>query len=414
MQRSFIETCLEKLEMTDSTVRRSSGIVLLYLSAGTDENTEVSSRLRSASKTNILLKNCGTYPLLVHSLCSSAEKCKQFAGNPEDPTTSPSGIKADFDMRLYLNLLYFLLEFNKKDKDFITEISEPCVNDKSLVFILFNLVHDFGEPNGKLYPIKKLLLMLWKTLHFTLGSLNVVAERKEKIRKELGLRSYPNGFTKARKEHLQYFQNEVCARFPYTDNNPSALPKPIFEGLHVIKNHLYISVNDIQREVEDEMLANKIGSKHAKHPFNKKGPRFLHADTPLIEVLYKSLLPDFSRYIIIILKILLAASPSVKNYTGAINLMCEIGEQKTEGYVASVQTNMDVSRHKEIVIKAISSILLILLKHLKLNHIYQFEFVCQLLVDANCLLLILKFLNQQDLAAFLTAKNDISDLEFFF
>lgn len=32
---------------------------------------------------------------------------------------------------------------------------------------------------------------------------------------------------------------------------------------------------------------------------------------------------------------------------------------------------MDVNRHKEIIVKSISALLLLLLKHLKLNHIYQ-------------------------------------------
>jgi len=32
---------------------------------------------------------------------------------------------------------------------------------------------------------------------------------------------------------------------------------------------------------------------------------------------------------------------------------------------------VDVNRHKEIIVKAISAILLLLLKYFKLNHIYQ-------------------------------------------
>lgn len=70
----------------------------------------------------------------------------------------------------------------------------------------------------------------------------------------------------------------------------------------------------------------------------------------------------------------------------------------------SMRLGIDVNRHKEIIIKAVSAILLLLLKHFKLNHIYQFEFMSQHLVFANCIPLVLKFLNQ-DILAFIKAKN---------
>lgn len=70
----------------------------------------------------------------------------------------------------------------------------------------------------------------------------------------------------------------------------------------------------------------------------------------------------------------------------------------------SMKLGIDVNRHKEIIVKAVSAILLLLLKHFKLNHIYQFEFMSQHLVFANCIPLILKFLNQ-NLVAYTEAKN---------
>lgn len=37
----------------------------------------------------------------------------------------------------------------------------------------------------------------------------------------------------------------------------------------------------------------------------------------------------------------------------------------------SMKLGIDVNRHKEIIVKSISTLLLLLLKHFKLNHIYQ-------------------------------------------
>lgn len=36
-----------------------------------------------------------------------------------------------------------------------------------------------------------------------------------------------------------------------------------------------------------------------------------------------------------------------------------------------MKLGVDVNRHKEIIVKAISAVLLLLLKHFKLNHVYQ-------------------------------------------
>ena len=61
--------------------------------------------------------------------------------------------------------------------------------------------------------------------------------------------------------------------------------------------------------------------------------------------------------------------------------------------------------------KAISAILLLLLKHLKVNHIYQFEYVGQHLVFANCIPLILKFFNQ-NVSQYVAGRNNFSTLNF--
>lgn len=70
----------------------------------------------------------------------------------------------------------------------------------------------------------------------------------------------------------------------------------------------------------------------------------------------------------------------------------------------SMKLGIDVNRHKEIIVKAVSAILLLLLKHFKLNHVYQFEFMSQHLVFANCIPLVLKFFNQ-NIMTYIGSKN---------
>lgn len=77
----------------------------------------------------------------------------------------------------------------------------------------------------------------------------------------------------------------------------------------------------------------------------------------------------------------------------------------------SLKLKLDLNRHQEIIIKAISAILLLLLKHYKLNHVYQFEYISQQLMFANCIPLVIKFISQE-MGDFITAKNSIPGLDF--
>lgn len=54
--------------------------------------------------------------------------------------------------------------------------------------------------------------------------------------------------------------------------------------------------------------------------------------------------------------------------TANISRVC-VGNRIT--VLQSMKLGIDVNRHKEIIVKAISALLLLLLKHFKLNHIYQ-------------------------------------------
>ena len=162
------------------------------------------------------------------------------------------------------------------------------------------------------------------------------------------------------------------------------------------------------------------------------------------------MLPSLPQYMIALLKILLAAAPTSKAKTDSINIMtdvlpeempmtvmqsmklgrmlwiflpwslkgrkskssigtfhcftcCNKSEESTVLSVAWPQ-GIDVNRHKEIIVKAVSAVLLLLLKHFKINHVYQFEFMSQHLVFANCIPLVLKFFNQ-NIMAYIGSKN---------
>ncbi|XKL66772.1 hypothetical protein PGB90_010192 [Kerria lacca] len=210
---------------------------------------------------------------------------------------------------------------------------------------------------------------------------------------------------KIRQKDLDTFLDQVRLKFvgytlPDDRETLIGLPQPILEGIKVLKRYVYLSLGDIQIEKEENIC---------KYPVSQKEKEI---DCNPTETLYQAMLPNMQQNIIALLKVLLAAAPTSKTKTDSINIMADVlPEEMPMTVLQSMKLNTDVNRHKEIIVKAVSAILLLLLKHFKLNHIYQFEFLSQYLVFANCIPLILKFFNQ-NINAYVSAKNAIPILDF--
>ncbi|XP_040166182.1 striatin-interacting protein 1 homolog isoform X2 [Anopheles arabiensis] len=210
---------------------------------------------------------------------------------------------------------------------------------------------------------------------------------------------------KIRRKDIDIFLNNSRSKFiGYTlkdDHDTIAgLPQPIQEGFRTLTKHMYVSLADVQIRREEEINRNPLSTSEGEIPL-----------TPT-EILYQALLPNLSQYMISLLKILLAAAPTSKAKTESINIMADVlPEDMPMTVLQSSKLGIDVSRHKEITVKAVSAILLLYLKHFKINHIYQFEFISQHLVFANCIPLVLKFFNQ-DIMSYVGANNGIPIIDF--
>lgn len=216
---------------------------------------------------------------------------------------------------------------------------------------------------------------------------------------------------KVRKTDLS---NHLCGIrqkfFGYTLHNDVdtlfGLPDPIIEGVNVMKKHLYTSLADAQL-IREELIM--------KYPVTHKDIIVDYKNAPA-ERLYCELLPKMPQYIIALLKILLAASTPTKSRnerTESINIMSEIDPDNDDcSSHQGMTANANAIRHKEIIIKSISSILILLLKHFKINHIYQFEYVSQQMMFANCIPLVLKFLSQDVYNFVSDSRSEIAMLDF--
>lgn len=138
-----------------------------------------------------------------------------------------------------------------------------------------------------------------------------------------------------------------------------------------------------------------------------------------VEQIYSAVLPVLSGWVLVLLKLLLAtvsASTSMQPPQSSTSSVFPPGVgSPLEQPSAPPPTldEIDVTRHREITSKAVSAILLLVLKWFKVSHVMKFHHLGQHLLDTNCLLLILKMFGLQEVSASVVSKADSPDNNFF-
>lgn len=135
-----------------------------------------------------------------------------------------------------------------------------------------------------------------------------------------------------------------------------------------------------------------------------------------VEQIYSAVLPVLSGWVLVLLKLLLAT----------VTASAGNAQQPNGGFPPGVSSpldgpppppptldDIDVTRHREITSKAVSAILLLTLKWFKVSHVMKFHHLGQILLDTNCLLLILKMFGLQEVATTVVSKADAPDNNFF-
>ncbi|KAF8165029.1 hypothetical protein B0H34DRAFT_855483 [Crassisporium funariophilum] len=153
------------------------------------------------------------------------------------------------------------------------------------------------------------------------------------------------------------------------------------------------------------------------------------------EQIYSAILPVLSGWVLVLLKLLLAtvsastnmqgpqsSTSSVFPPTGVSRIVFTsfawawtdpILAQDQLPLVAPTLDEIDVTRHREITSKAVSAILLLVLKWFKVSHVMKFHHLGQHLLDTNCLLLILKMFGLQEVTNSVISKADSPENNFF-
>jgi len=502
---SMIQTLLDRTEVASRDDRLTALRGLLYICQGCWLECQSDSECLEKCKENVvLLYHQGVFSSAVELL--SIEMEDTFAANSACRKLAVS-LADSVSLRTLLSLLYTMTQVLRSHKDqqlketFINDLNTPVDGDELFAIKLMSMVTRFCSGAAPHFPMKKVLLLLWKVLLTSLGGMEVLRKLKADKRSEAGLsdikedtltvsktmraasppasaadileatnnrrnnRPSMKRMAMAKQNSLDDYQpdlddgdddfedtpdqsgnleegfgrdsprpgtpvaveEKVSRSLPWTPKvrqkdldsfldytrmkfvgftlkddrtTLAGLPNPIHEGVRVLNSHMYRSLAELQIELEDEITNN---------PLSK--PEGDVAQTSA-EALYATMLPSLPQYMIALLKILLAAAPTSKAKTDSINIVTDVLPQDMPMTVMqSMKLGIDINRHKEIIVKAVSAILLLLLKHFKVNHVYQFEFMSQHLVFANCIPLVLKFFNQ-NIMAHIASKNNIALLDF--
>lgn len=527
-QRTVIMKLLEHLDVAVSEIRMRATRCILYLAQGCWAEMQSDAEQAHWARVNIMtLYDMGTFSAFVELLnleivrSSSAIASRKLAESLADST----------NLRVILSVLYLITEHMRTEKDnpeseythlvknFKEELGTPF-GEELLPVKLLSMVTHLCAGTTPHFPMKKVLLLLWKVLLVYLGGSKELKERKAQLREKHGLepltedtieitksmrasspppsaadmlenqnpgkrnfkfnneralrrqqfmkqtsldetdeqifvdkeetgngsedysmefQTMPNDgsqadnnqncpyymyfkqfdspppppplprslpwMSKVRQKDIDMFLDSVRIKFvgyslPGDRQTIAGLPQPIHEGIDILKKHMYTSLSELQADREMEI---------ARSPLTKGEKEVEETE---VEILYKAMLPNLPQYMIALLKILLAAAPTSTAKTYSINIMADLlPEEMPMTVLQSLKLGIDVNRHKEIIVKAVTAILLLLLKHFKLNHVYQFEFMSQHLVYANCMPLVLKFFNQ-NILSYVGAKNTIPIFDF--
>uniref|UniRef100_A0A8C1IR62 Striatin interacting protein 2 n=1 Tax=Cyprinus carpio TaxID=7962 RepID=A0A8C1IR62_CYPCA len=520
-QRVYVMRLLDALEVTDRDKRLKVARAILYLAQGVFDECDTEADVLYWSRHNVfLLYDMGIFTALLELLSMEIDNNQACSSAVRKPAIS---LADSTELRVLLSIMYLMVETIRVETEgdsperkaareaFKTELGSPLYNGEPFALLLFTMVTKFCSMNAPHFPMKKVLLLLWKTILFTLGGFEELQEMKVRMREQLNLSPLPEDSIKVVRqmraasppasameliEQQQQQKRGRRSRRPlvkqdsldtYNERDPFknddardeeddpedvdsgiegevdpldrdviiqpppppplrpptervsfprglpwapkvryilccfwftlyvlsflmlfysdidtlvGLPRPIHESVKTLKQHKYVSIAEVQikREEELQQCPMTMGEEEVE-------------ETPA-EILYLGMLPSLSQYVIALLKLLLAAAPTSKAKTDSINILADVlPEEMPITVLQSMKLGIDVNRHKEIIVKAISALLLLLLKHFKLNHIYQFEYVAQHLVFANCIPLILKFFNQ-NIMSYISAKNSICALDF--
>ncbi|KAG8741707.1 Factor arrest protein 11, partial [Ceratobasidium sp. 428] len=221
-RKAHVELLLESLEHRDAEKRFVNARRLLYILQGTfSETTSPEHQLHWIIDNAKLVRSADGLSRIVDAIKISSSK-HDVLSNISESDTRHLGIsqteKQDFieevntELSMYYAILYFMVEVMKGDEDFGDELMSL---DPPLPTYLFGLVASLKEKSLRGYPVKKLLLVLWKSLLTCLGGIKELGRVKQLGRELAGLREIEQEQAiKSTPIDFSTFRHESAVKYP--------------------------------------------------------------------------------------------------------------------------------------------------------------------------------------------------------
>ncbi|PFH52639.1 hypothetical protein AMATHDRAFT_139711 [Amanita thiersii Skay4041] len=223
-RRAHIEILLESLEHRNTEIRFTNARRLFYVLQGTfAETVSPEHQLHWIFENAKIVRSANGVSCIVEAIKIASHKHDMLCGL-SDQDAAQLGVsatdKADLleeiitEVSVYLGMLYHLVEVFKGHEDFADELMSL---DPPLPVYLFNVVAGLRDKSTKGYPIKKLLLVLWKTLLACWGGIREHARVKKLARELAGLQIFSEGDPdkiKSTPLDIESFRRETSIKYP--------------------------------------------------------------------------------------------------------------------------------------------------------------------------------------------------------
>ena len=202
--------------------------------------------------------------------------------------------------------------------------------------------------------------------------------------------------------------------FPYTAGGV-AVPASIREAVALYQQHLYVPTRCWQlwhvrqqyldeasaADAEAELSAARLGAMRLdEDPQRAQDVQRLQ----WVDELYCAALPHLQSGVIVLLKLVLATMTSGNTNSAYARALAD--RVPADEAPAPTLEDVDITRHREILNKSISAILLLCLKWFRTSHVLKFEYLAQIMLDSNVLLLILKIFGLQEVSQSIASRSE--------
>uniref|UniRef100_A0A8C2A5Z5 Striatin interacting protein 2 n=1 Tax=Cyprinus carpio TaxID=7962 RepID=A0A8C2A5Z5_CYPCA len=388
-QRAYVMRLLDALEVTDRDKRLKVARAILYLAQGVFDECDTETDVLYWSRHNVfLLYDMGIFTALLELLSMEIDNNQACSSAVRKPAIS---LADSTELRVLLSIMYLMVETIRVEMEgdsperkaareaFKTELGSPLYNGEPFALLLFTMVTKFCSMNAPHFPMKKVLLLLWKTIlvkKFQFGQYRKKCQEKNPLVKQDSLDTYnerdpfknddardeeddPEDVDSGIEGEVDPLDRDVIIQPPPPPpplrpptervSFPKGLPwapkvreKDIEHFLETSRNKFigFTLGNDIDtlvglpRPIHESVKTLKQHKYVSIAEVQIKREEELQQcpmtmgeeeveETPA-EILYLGMLPSLSQYVIALLKLLLAAAPTSKAKTDSINILADV------------------------------------------------------------------------------------------